>query len=338
MKLWAGCPSRPLSCGQIETHQGVGFKMTVSVRRVVGAAAATALLCSAVAACGGGDDKGGEKASGTGSQSVAQAVKAAYTKTSAAKSAKVDMTMKMPTAAQGGGDMKMSGTMGWDPTVMDMTMSGAALSGGGADAPKNIRMLMQDNVMYMDMGANAAKTMDGKRWMKMDLAAMAKKSGDEKLASQMTGSLDNMNQDPAQQIAVLLDSPNLKHLGSATVDGAETQHYKGKLTVDEMLAKNDSLKVLGKSERDQLLKNVKKAGIKTYDTELWINKDDLPVRLDVTMDSSQGAIQMSEKFSDYGAAVKADVPPASQTFDMMEMLKELGGASGGAGSSTGSAS
>ncbi|MFZ3568748.1 hypothetical protein ACOKM5_17470 [Streptomyces sp. BH097] len=309
--------------------------MTVSVRRVVGAAAATALLCSAVAACGGGDDKGEKKASGIGSQSVAQAVSAAFKKTSDAKSAKVDMTMKMPTAAQGGGDMKMSGTMGWEPTAMDMTMSGAALSAGGPDAPKNIRMLMRDNVMYMDMGANAAKSMDGKRWMKMDLAAMAKKSGDEKMARQMTGSLDNMNQDPAKQIAVLLDSPNLKHLGSATVDGTETEHYKGKLTVDEMLAKNDSLKVLSKSERDQMLQSVKKAGIKTYDTELWINKDDLPVRLDVTMDSKQGPIEVSEKFSDYGTPVKADVPPANQTFDMMQMLKELGGASG-AGSGAGS--
>ncbi|MFZ3559258.1 MULTISPECIES: hypothetical protein [unclassified Streptomyces] len=309
--------------------------MTVSVRRVVGAAAATALLCSAVAACGGGDDKGEKKASGIGSQSVAQAVSAAFKKTSDAKSAKVDMTMKMPTAAQGGGDMKMSGTMGWEPTAMDMTMSGAALSAGGPDSPKNIRMIMRDDVMYMDMGANAAKSMDGKRWMKMDLAAMAKKSGDEKMARQMTGSLDNMNQDPAKQIAVLLDSPNLKHLGSATVDGTETEHYKGKLTVDEMLAKNDSLKVLSKSERDQMLQSVKKAGIKTYDTELWINKDDLPVRLDVTMDSKQGPIEVSEKFSDYGTPVKADAPPANQTFDMMQMLKELGGASG-AGSGAGS--
>ncbi|MHB9759426.1 hypothetical protein ACYBSK_34025 [Streptomyces sp. BYX5S] len=311
--------------------------MTVSVRRVVGAAAATALLCSAVAACGGGDDKGsGKKAAGAGPESVAQAVTAAFKKTSEAKSAKVEMTMKTPTAAaQGGGDMKMSGVMGWDPTVMDMTMSGSALASGSANAPKNIRMVMQDNVMYMDMGADAAKQMDGKRWMKMDFAAMAKESGDEKLASQMTGSLDSMNQDPAQQIAVLLDSPNLKHVGAAKVDGEQTQHYKGKLTVDEMLEKNDSLKVLSKSERDQLLKNVKKAGIKTYDTELWINEQDLPVRLDVTMDSSQGDIEISEKFSDYGAAVKAVTPPASETFDMMEMLKDLQEASAGTGTTGG---
>ncbi len=189
-------------------------------------------------------------------------------------------------------------------------------------------MVWQDDVMYMDMGTAAAKDMDGKRWMKMDLGALAKESGDQALTRQMTGSLDSVNQDPAQQIAVLLDSPNLKHIGSATVDGVKTQHYKGKLTVDEMMKSNDSLKVLSKSERSELLKNVKKAGIKDYDTELWVNEDDLPVRMDVTMDSAQGAVEVSEKFSDYGAAVKVDVPPANQTFDLMDMLKELGDAAG----------
>ncbi|MEV1020162.1 hypothetical protein [Streptomyces sp. NPDC050264] len=300
--------------------------MTVVVRRALGAAAATVLLCTGAVACGGGSDKAAEEAPQSHAQ-VTQVLTAAYKKTAEAKSAKVEMTMKTP-AALGGGTMTMSGTMGWDPTVMDMTMSGSAFTAADPDAPKNVRMVWQDNVMYMDMGAAAAKDMDGKRWMKMDLGAAAKQSGDENLTSQLTGSVDSMNQDPAQQIAVLLDSPNLKHIGSAEIDGVQTQHYKGKLTVDEMMAKNDSLKVLSKSERSQLLKNVKKAGIDDYDTELWINDDDLPVRMDVTMDSSQGAVDMSMRYSDYGAAVKVDVPPAGQTFDFMEMLKEIGAAAG----------
>ncbi|MFI6877505.1 hypothetical protein ACIBL6_29075 [Streptomyces sp. NPDC050400] len=312
--------------------------MTVVVRRALGTAAATALLCTGAVACGGGSDKGTESDTQSHSQ-VTRALTAAYEKTSEAKSAKVEMTMKMPSSpmasATGGGTMKMSGTMGWDPTVMDMTMSGSALAAGDPDAPKDIRMVWQDDVMYMDMGTAAAKDMDGKRWMKMDLGALAKESGDEALTRQMTGSLDSMNQDPAQQIAVLLDSPNLKHIGSATVDGVQTQHYKGKLTVDEMMKSNDSLKVLSKSERSQLLKNVEKAGIKDYDTELWVNEDDLPVRMNVTMDSSQGAVEISEKFSDYGAAVKVDVPPANQTFDLMDMLKELGDAAGAGASDSG---
>ncbi|MGY0024543.1 hypothetical protein [Streptomyces sp. cg35] len=308
--------------------------MTVVVRRTVGAAAATALLCTGAVACGSGSDKAGSEQVQSHSQ-MTQVLTAAFKKTAEAKSAKVEMTMKTPAALGAGGTMKMSGTMGWDPTVMDMTMTGSALTAGGPDAPESVRMVWQDNVMYMDMGAAAAKDMDGKRWMKMDLGAVAKQSGDEKLTRQMTGSLDSMNQDPAQQIALLLDSPNLKHVGSAEIDGAKTQHYKGKLTVDEMMAKNDSLKLLSKSERGELLKNVKKAGIKDYDTELWVNEDDLPVRMDVTMDSSQGAVDMSMRYSDYGAAVKVDVPPAGQTFDLMDMLKKIGAAAG-SGSGTGS--
>ncbi|MCX3061861.1 hypothetical protein [Streptomyces beihaiensis] len=308
--------------------------MSVVVRRTAGAVVATALLCTGAVACSGGSDKGGDKkaADGTQSQSqVANAVTAAYKKTSEAKSAKVTMTMKTPSASGGRDTVKMSGTMGWDPQVMDMTMKSSGLDESGADGmPDSVRMLWQDNVMYMDMGAAAAKDADmgGKRWMKIDLAAAAKQSGDASLMSKMTGGANNMNQSPADQIAVLLDSPNLKHLGSATVDGVKAEHYKGTMSVEEMMASNDSLKVLSKSDRAQLLKNVKQAGIKQYETELWISKDDLPVRMDVTMDTSKGAVDISEKFSDYGAAIKLDVPPPSQTFDLMQMLQGAGKAAG----------
>lgn len=300
--------------------------MTVAVRRALGAATVTALLCAGAVACDESSEKNGSAAdTGTRSHSQAtQALTAAFKKTSAAKSAKVEMTMKAPAALDGGGTMKLTGTMGWEPTVMDMTMKGSALTAGDPEAPESVRMVWRDNVMYMDMGEKSAKDMDGKRWMKLDLGAVAKQAGGGQLTRQMTGSLDSMNQDPAQQIAVLLSSPNLKHLGQATVDGVKTEHYKGKLTVDEMMEKNDGLKVLSKSERAELLKNIEKSGIKGYDTELWVNEDDLPVRLDLTMKTPQGAVQIQEKFSDYGAAVQVQVPPADETFDLMEMLKELG--------------
>ncbi len=107
--------------------------MTVVVRRALGTAAATALLCTGAVACGGGSDKGTESDAQSHSQ-ITRALTAAYEKTSEVKSAKVEMTMKMPSSpmasATGGGTMKMSGTMGWDPTVMDMTMSGSALAAG----------------------------------------------------------------------------------------------------------------------------------------------------------------------------------------------------------------
>ncbi|MCX4665084.1 hypothetical protein OG453_00075 [Streptomyces sp. NBC_01381] len=302
-------------------------------KRVAGAVLATALLCTGAVACQGSD--GGKKTKGAGSgetqsrSQVTEVITAAYKKTSAAKSAKVEMTMSMPSKMDGGGTMKMSGVMGWDPTVMDMTMTGSALTAGDPDAPEKVRMLWRDNVMYMDMGEAAAKGMgmgmDGKRWMKMDLNAIAEQAGDPKLAKQMTGGLDSMNQDPAQQLALLLDSPNLKHVGSAKVDGVQTQRYKGRLTVKEMMESNEGLDdVLSKSERDELFKGIEKSGIKGYDTEVWVNEDDYPVRMDIDVKSPEGTMKTSQKFSDYGAAAKVTAPPAKETFDLMEMFKELG--------------
>jgi hypothetical protein len=283
------------------------------------------MLLTGAVACSGGGEKNDATGAKTGKKrSVTQVITAAYKKTAEAKSARVNMTMSVPGAD--GGEMTMSGIMGWDPTLMDMTMKGSALA-ADADMPKNARIIWQNDVVYVDAGAAAAKEMDGKRWMKLDLGAMAEeaaKSGDDELTKGLTGGLEDMNQDPAQQLAMLLDSPNLKHVGSEKIDGADTEHYKGTLTVEEMMATNKSLDVLEPKERKELLAGMKKAGIKGYDTEVWVNEDDLPVRMDVGVSSPEGTVEMSMKLSDYGAKAEVQVPPAAQTFDLMEMLKELG--------------
>ncbi|WP_405647352.1 hypothetical protein [Streptomyces sp. NBC_00019] len=297
-----------------------------SVRRRGAGAAAAAMLLAGAVACSGGGEKNDATDTGakTGKKrSVTQVITAAYKKTAEAKSARVNMTMSVPGAD--GGRMTMSGIMGWDPTLMDMTMKGSGLA-ADADMPKNARIIWQNDVVYVDAGAAAAKEMDGKRWMKLDLGAVAEqaeKSGDKELTKELTGGLEDMNQDPAQQLAMLLDSPNLKHVGSEKIDGADTEHYKGTLTVEEMMATNKSLDVLEPKERKELLAGMKKAGIKGYDTEVWVNEDDLPVRMDVGISSPEGTVEMSMKLSDYGAKAEVELPPADETFDLMEMFKEL---------------
>ncbi|MBX9396263.1 hypothetical protein K4749_22370 [Streptomyces sp. TRM72054] len=305
--------------------------MGLSVRTRGGATlAGTAALVLAGGAVGCGAEKS-DGASGS-ERTVQQVLTAAYEKTAEAKSAKVEMTMSMPDAMDGGGEATMTGVMGWDPTVMDVTMKGSMLA-TEPGAPEQVRMIWRDNVMYMDMGAESAKDMDGKRWMKLDLAAAAKASGDEAVAKQMTSGLENMNQNPAEQLALLLESPNLKHVGSEKIDGVETEHYKGTLTVKEVLETNEGLDLLKPKEREQLLENIEKSGIKGYDTEVWVNEDDLPVRMDVGMKTPQGNVDMSMKFSDYGAKAEVEVPPAGETFDLFEMLKGLEGMPDDEGSS-----
>ncbi|WP_156726495.1 LolA-like protein [Streptomyces apocyni] len=304
--------------------------------------AGVALVASAamvgVAGCGSdsADGVAGKWAEENQSRSTAtEVLTAAYEKTAGAKSAKIDLSVEMPDGIEGGGEMKLSGVMGWDPTVMDVTMTGSALE-SAPEAPDQIRMLWRDNVMYMDMGEAASADMDGKRWMKLDLAAMAKESGDEDLTKQMTNGLDDMNQDPAQQLAMLLESPNLKHVGPQKVDGVQTQHYKGTLTVSEMMESNDSLGMLDKKERKELLDTIEEAGIEGYDTEVWVNEDGYPVRMDVGMESPEGTVSITAKYSDYGTGATVKTPPASDTVDLFKKLKEIGEDAGGEGGLGGS--
>ncbi|AWK10606.1 hypothetical protein [Streptomyces spongiicola] len=278
---------------------------------------------------GGGDGKkaaGSPQSAAQSQGEIAEAIQAAYKKTSDAKSAKVRMTVTMPAGLEGGGTMEMSGVQGWDPVVMDVTAKGSMLAEGDPDAPSQVRMVMVDDAMYMELGAKQAAELDGKRWMKLDLTAAAEASGDKTLQKQMTGSLENMNQDPARQLALLLGSPKIKHLGAEKVDGVEAQHYKGTLTLEEMLDANKSFDVLSAEERKELVDGVEKAGIKGYDTEVWVNEDQYPVKMVVGIKMPQGTMNMTASYSDYGAAATVQAPPAKDTFDLFEMLKQLEGA------------
>ncbi|WP_416972404.1 hypothetical protein [Streptomyces sp. 4F14] len=287
----------------------------MNVRKKTAAAGVTALVLTGAVGCGNGSD--------TVERTAAQVLTASFKKTAEAKSAKVNMTMTMPKSMEGGGNSTMTGVMGWDPTVMDVVVKGDGLTSEPGD-PESVRMIMANNVMYMDMGTKAAADMDGKRWMKLDLMAAAKATGDKALQKQMTSGLQEMNQSPVDQLALLLESPNLKHIGSEKIDGAEADHYKGLLTVKEMLASSKSLDILDSADRDKLLKNIEKAGFTGYDTDVWVNKDDLPVRMDVVMDHPDGKLKMSMKLSDYGAKAQVTPPAAKDTFDLFEMLKGLG--------------
>jgi hypothetical protein len=315
--------------------------MSMSVRKRAGIAAVAAAVLVGVVGCQD-TDKGTKKATGTpelqSRDAVTKVVQAAYKKTAEAKTAKVRMTVTMSGSAEAAGTMQMSGVMGWDPTLMDMTMKmPKEMAGAEADAdmPEQIRMKWLDEAMYMDLGAKAAKEMDGKRWMKMDLGAMAEASGDKQLQKQMTRGLEDMNQSPAQQLALLLDSPNLKHVGAEKVDGVEAQHYKGTLTFQEMVKSNKSLDVLTEKERKELVAQAEKSGIKGYDTEVWVDGDGFPVKMDLGMTMPQGKVKITANYSDYGVKAAVVAPPAAETFDFMKLMEDLGAAGAGAGTGQG---
>ncbi|MEU0909319.1 hypothetical protein [Streptomyces althioticus] len=301
--------------------------MVMAAWKRAGVCLTAAAVVVGLAGCQDGDDGGGKKAGasaeGQTREEAAEVLQAAFKKTSEAKSSKIRMTIQTSGTAAESGTMEMSGVQGWDPAVMDVTMKGSGFAAAGPGTPEQMRMIMLDGVMYVDMGAEQAAEMDGKRWMKMDFKALADASGDPEVQKQMTGGLENMNQDPAQQLALLLESSSLKHVGPEKVDGVEAQHYKGTLSFEEMVDANTSFDLLSKEERDELVATAEKSGMKGYDTEIWVNEDDLPVKMVVGMTMAQGTMKMTSHFSDYGAKAEVEAPPAGETLDFMQMLKDL---------------
>ncbi|MFR9675319.1 hypothetical protein [Streptomyces sp. TR06-5] len=285
-------------------------------------------------ACTGGeksDDAGatGEKqvSRQTESHSALAVMTAATRRTSEAKSAKVSLEMTVPGNA--GGTVRMSGVMGWDPYAMDVTMSGSAMSTGGG--PEQTRMVWVDDVMYMDMGEAATAEMDGKRWMKIDMGAIAESAEDPAMAEAMTSGMDNMGQSPAQQLGMLLDSPNIEFAGEQRIDGVDARHYTGSLTLQEALDANKSLEVLDKKEREKLVEQLEASGMKEYRIEAWVDEDDLPVRIDAEMETPEGTVETTQRMSDYGTDLSVTAPPASQTVDLMKMLEDLQDVNAGTG-------
>ncbi|MFJ8017588.1 hypothetical protein [Streptomyces sp. NPDC096339] len=315
------------------------MSMSVYRKKTVGAALAAVLLVGGATACESGkkDDTGkaaapsAQPSSPAAGGNATQALAAAYKKTSAAKSAKVRMTMSMPATLGGSGPVELTGVQGWDPNVMDITMKGALAPGRGADT---MRMIMSNDVMFMEIpaGTPSSAAFEGKHWMKLDMkAAAAAGAGDAEALKKLSGmGGPEQSQDPAKQLALLLASPNVKSVGAEKVEGVDTTHYKGTLTFDEMLAANQNSKELSEADRAKLTEAMKTAGIKGYDMDVWVDKDGYPARMKVGIGTPQGTMTVEAHYSDYGSAATVQAPPENETLDLFAMLQQLGKTGAGA--------
>lgn len=86
---------------------------------------------------------------------------------------------------------------------------------------------------------------------------------------------------------------------------------------------NSSFDALPEKDREELVEAMEKSGLEGYQTQVWVNGDDLPVKMDVTMETPEGDVRIVQTFSDYGAAAKVDAPAEKDTLDLMDMLQEL---------------
>ncbi|MCN9241388.1 DUF1396 domain-containing protein [Streptomyces sp. RY43-2] len=273
-------------------------------RGAVGAALAALVLSAGAVSCSqGGGGGGSEEPKMTPAAAVAKAAKNTEEITS--------LHYRMTGTVPGTGKVRAEAEMSMKPLAMTMNMTAPDK---GADGKVEIRLV--DNVMYIDGGAEAAKEMDGKHWLKFDMAAMGADKGLN------TDQFGQANQNPAQESTFLTSSKKVKKVGTETVGGAKTTHYTGTLTLDDL---RDSLKGKDKATRDQQEKSLEayeKMGATTIDMDMWIDGADHTKQFRMRSDTDEGRLDTTITFLDLNKPVTVTAPPAKDTVDLAEMMKE----------------
>ncbi|GAA2095420.1 lipoprotein [Kitasatospora saccharophila] len=268
-----------------------------------------------VASSKGGDS--GTKNSGTQNDSAldpAALLKLVGEKTSAAKSAKVEITNDSANM-----QVTMEGAISWQNGLQG-ELSGKAggeaaksLAEAGSDGNMTIRYLTE--AMYVNMGDGMAAQLGGAHWIKYgyeDLAKVMGAAGDS-LKSQL------QKADPVSSVRALIASGKVTKSGTDTVDGAPATKYAGDFNLTDLTGAN--AKDITQDQIDALQKQLDAAGITTEHIEVWINADNLLVKKVEKFDSKAGPVTTTAVYSDYGTSVTAIAPKAGDTVDFADLMK-----------------
>ncbi|OIV39192.1 hypothetical protein BIV57_01515 [Mangrovactinospora gilvigrisea] len=288
--------------------------------RTTAAAAATAALAVALTACGASGSGGHgaiRGAGGSGSPSAARAAKAAHpaaasavvlrtvaANTRKAATAHVRMTMSSPGQAASVG---FAGTMGWGArSGTDGAYTG--IPAAPFQQPDGKVYARSSGLVFYYKLSPAAAAKSGKHWMKLDMAALAARSGASGLSS---GLQNQVAQDPSADVAALATAGVIKDRGTTTLDGRTVHEYSGDVPASRLVAARPGLTP---AQRRAELKALTGAGLTSTSVDVWVNADHYPVKLDQTVHGST-ALRIVATFDHYGTALDTTPPPASDTID-----------------------
>jgi hypothetical protein len=276
------------------------------MKRLVVAVAGTAALALGVAACG---DKPVD---------AVQVLTQAADKTADASSAKFAADMSMSGGSTSvkvheAGEIDLSGKR----ATMRLDASQFGLPGLGGD----IEGRFVDGVVYMDFSKFLAKASDvppgfaGKHWLKLDLSKAVQ--GSQALGNDPSSFTNSL------QYLRAADKDGIEDLGDAKVRGVDTTRYGVDIdlaTVREKLAAAD----VPEATRTFVDKGLDAITDKTMHENVWIDHDGRVRRQDFTMHmlvaGDAFTMHMSMDYFDFGTAVHAEAPPASEVFDASDLL------------------
>ncbi|GAB7103741.1 lipoprotein [Streptomyces phaeofaciens JCM 4814] len=297
---------------------------STTVRRT-GLSIAAVTLLTGVAACSSGGSEGSGDSGGSGGSgkdgtprfSPVAALRSAEKSTDDADSAKVESTTTMGSVMS----MTADGALGWGDGLtgtLTITYTGGTMAETMRQTGStSMEARYLPDAYYARMGDAFAEQAGGKHWIKYaydDLESLGGGSG-AYLKDQM------QNTTPNQSVKLLLASGDVRKVGEEKVRGQETTHYSGTVDVADLASQNSNL---DRSQLDDLKKQLEQAGVSTETVDIWVDDQDLLVKKVEKGETTAGAFTQTAYYSDYGTDVSVDEPPASDTADFAELVKQQG--------------
>ena len=164
----------------------------------------------------------------------------------------------------------------------------------------------------------------GKPWLKLDLAKAASSAGLPGL-----GSLANnpASSDPSQMLGYLrATSGGVRKVGTETVNGLATTHYRGRLELDRVPGR------FPPASRAQVRRAIaaleQLAHLKTLPVDVWVDRHQLVRRMHFAIQASVSGQSLQEAFTidipQYGPQPAPTLPRASQVSDVTSLSSGSG--------------
>jgi len=260
-------------------------------------------LAALVAGCGNG---AGGSSAGRADNDVLSVIQAAASATAAQRTLGFSGSLTMDLGAVTGGStgaisMDMTGSMQSKPLAGRMTMSGMQVAGQDVG---DIKALITPDAMYMQMPMLAARL--GKPWFEIKYSDLKAQSGVD--FSQLTSQAQQMQ--PAQYVKQLEASGDVRAVGTETVNGIETTHYTGSVSIE------DSLSHYSADMRRRMEPVMKQAGFTGTHMDIWLDGQGLVRRVRSTAEGGKGTFTFAMDVLAYGVRVDVTPPPASQVADL----------------------
>ncbi|MFH8369767.1 DUF1396 domain-containing protein [Streptomyces sp. NPDC018031] len=180
--------------------------------------------------------------------------------------------------------------------------------------PVEVRLV--GGALYADTGSREVSGMRGKRWLKTDLATVERYSG-RKLDVDALTSMGG--QDTGGQLTSITDSEDVRRVGTGTVAGIRTTHYRGTVGFGTMREKLRNADPETRTRREARLRSYERAGVHRLVMDLWVDEDNRVKRYRVRGDGPRSPFDVTVTYLSLGEPVTVRVPPAGDTVDAAEL-------------------